>query len=172
MLGHGRIAPPDMSGSGAEMCATFGASTVRALSCVKSLSERLSARDPSHNLFGSLAEFERDLIRDRTMAGLTAGRSRGRVGGRPPALTPHKLAVARQMHASRHTPWKPSPRSSASAEQPSTATSPNRRARHRRTPGHRSHPSDSLLCGQGQLREYRASNRAFNRRHSTAELNR
>ena len=49
------------------------------------------------HLFGSLAEFERDLIRDRTMAGLTAAR----VGGRPPALTPDKLAVARQMHASR-----------------------------------------------------------------------
>ena len=56
------------------------------------------------HLFGSLAEFERDLIRDRTMAGLTAARARGRIGGRPPALTPDKLAVARQMHASRqHT---------------------------------------------------------------------
>ncbi len=56
------------------------------------------------HLFGSLAEFERDLIRDRTMAGLTAARARGRVGGRPPALTADKLTVARQMHASRqHT---------------------------------------------------------------------
>lgn len=56
------------------------------------------------HLFGSLAEFERDLIRDRTMAGLTAARARGRIGGRPPALTPDKLAVAQQLHASRqHT---------------------------------------------------------------------
>ncbi len=35
------------------------------------------------NLFASLAEFERELIRERTQAGLTAARARGRVGGRP-----------------------------------------------------------------------------------------
>jgi DNA invertase Pin-like site-specific DNA recombinase len=40
------------------------------------------------NLFGSLAEFERDLIRERTCAGLTAARARGRLGGRPKGLTP------------------------------------------------------------------------------------
>jgi DNA invertase Pin-like site-specific DNA recombinase len=56
------------------------------------------------HLFGSLAEFERDLIRDRTVAGLTAARARGRVGGRPPALSADKLAIAQQMHAARtHT---------------------------------------------------------------------
>lgn len=56
------------------------------------------------HLFGSLAEFERDLIRDRTRAGLTAARARGRVGGRPPALTADKLAIAQQMHAGhKHT---------------------------------------------------------------------
>ena len=38
------------------------------------------------------------------MAGLTAARARGRVGGRPPSLSGDKLVVARQMHASRqHT---------------------------------------------------------------------
>ena len=56
------------------------------------------------HLFGSLAEFERDLIRDRTLAGLSAARARGRVGGRPRALNADKLAIAQQMHASRqHT---------------------------------------------------------------------
>ena len=56
------------------------------------------------HLFGALAEFERDLIRDRTMAGLAAARARGRVGGRPPALSRGKLVVVRQMHGSRqHT---------------------------------------------------------------------
>jgi DNA invertase Pin-like site-specific DNA recombinase len=35
------------------------------------------------NLFASLAEFERDIIRERTKAGLTAARARGRQGGRP-----------------------------------------------------------------------------------------
>lgn len=51
-------------------------------------------------LFGimaSLAGFERQLIRERTLAGLAAARSRGRIGGRPPTMTPHKLAVAQQM---------------------------------------------------------------------------
>jgi DNA invertase Pin-like site-specific DNA recombinase len=40
------------------------------------------------HLLGSLAEFEPDLIRDRTTAGLTAARARGHIHGRPPALTP------------------------------------------------------------------------------------
>jgi len=40
----------------------------------------------SFNLFASLAEFERDLIRERTQAGLSAARARGRKGGRPKGL--------------------------------------------------------------------------------------
>ena len=39
------------------------------------------------NVFASLAEFERDLIRDRTRAGLEAARARGRRGGRPKGLS-------------------------------------------------------------------------------------
>jgi DNA invertase Pin-like site-specific DNA recombinase len=38
------------------------------------------------NIFASLAEFEREIIRERTLAGLTAARARGRVGGRKPGL--------------------------------------------------------------------------------------
>ena len=38
------------------------------------------------HLFGALAEFERNLIRERTLAGLRAARARGRLGGRPKAL--------------------------------------------------------------------------------------
>ena len=49
---------------------------------------------------GALAEFERDLIRERTNAGLAAARARGRVGGRPRKLrTSGKVALARQMFA-------------------------------------------------------------------------
>jgi DNA invertase Pin-like site-specific DNA recombinase len=56
------------------------------------------------HLFGALAEFERDLLRERTAAGLAAARARGRKGGRPPVMTPQKLAVARQRYDSRrHT---------------------------------------------------------------------
>jgi DNA invertase Pin-like site-specific DNA recombinase len=53
------------------------------------------------SIFGALAEFERSLIRERTMAGLAAARSRGRVGGRPPVMTPEKVKVARQLYKDR-----------------------------------------------------------------------
>ena len=43
------------------------------------------------HIFGALAEFERELARERTMAGLKAARERGRVGGRPPALEEEKI---------------------------------------------------------------------------------
>jgi DNA invertase Pin-like site-specific DNA recombinase len=46
------------------------------------------------NLFASLAEFERELIRERTQAGLTAARARGRIGGRPKGLSPQAQATA------------------------------------------------------------------------------
>ena len=47
------------------------------------------------NIFASLADFERHLISERTRAGLAAGRARGRVGGRPPALTSRQIREAR-----------------------------------------------------------------------------
>jgi DNA invertase Pin-like site-specific DNA recombinase len=46
------------------------------------------------HIFASLAEFERDLIRERTNAGLTAARARGRVGGRPPGVDEKKKKAA------------------------------------------------------------------------------
>jgi DNA invertase Pin-like site-specific DNA recombinase len=56
------------------------------------------------HLFGALAEFERDVARERTQAGLAAARTRGRSGGRPRAMTPDKVRLARQLYASReHT---------------------------------------------------------------------
>lgn len=57
------------------------------------------------HLMGALAEFERDLIRERTNAGLAAARVRGRVGGRPRKhKTSGKVALARQMWASQSHP--------------------------------------------------------------------
>ena len=53
------------------------------------------------HIFGALADFERELIRERTMAGLAAARARGRVGGRPSKMTPEKVKIAREMYASR-----------------------------------------------------------------------
>ena len=46
------------------------------------------------HLFGALAEFERDLIRERTQAGLAPARARGRKGGRPRAMDPKTAAMA------------------------------------------------------------------------------
>ena len=48
----------------------------------------------SFNLFASLAEFERDLIQERTQAGLSAARARGRMGGRPKGLPKKAEATA------------------------------------------------------------------------------
>jgi DNA invertase Pin-like site-specific DNA recombinase len=53
------------------------------------------------HIFGALAEFERDSIRERTKAGLAAARARGRLGGRPKAKTlntPKKVALAQSLY--------------------------------------------------------------------------
>jgi DNA invertase Pin-like site-specific DNA recombinase len=51
------------------------------------------------NLFASLAEFERDLIRERTKAGLAAARARGRIGGRPKGLSAEAQTKARAVRS-------------------------------------------------------------------------
>jgi DNA invertase Pin-like site-specific DNA recombinase len=70
----------------------------------RSLQEAIDTTTPGGKLvfhvFAALAEFERDLIRERTTAGLAAVRARGRQGGRPSVLTGHKLQVAEEMYAS------------------------------------------------------------------------
>jgi DNA invertase Pin-like site-specific DNA recombinase len=52
------------------------------------------------HVFASLSEFERELIVERTHAGLAAARARGRVGGRPRVLEGDKLSAAREMYKS------------------------------------------------------------------------
>ena len=74
----------------------------------KSLQENIDTTTPGGKLifhiFASLAEFERDLIRERTNAGLTAARARGRKGGRPKGVmdtNKQKAALALKNDASR-----------------------------------------------------------------------
>ncbi len=56
------------------------------------------------HVFAALAEFERQLIVERTTAGLEAARARGRHGGRPPKLTAAQLKTIRQLREARtHT---------------------------------------------------------------------
>lgn len=50
------------------------------------------------HIFGALAEFERDIIRERTNAGLQAARARGRFGGRPKALTQKNVSIAQALY--------------------------------------------------------------------------
>lgn len=68
----------------------------------RSLQENIDTSSPGGRLvfhiFASLAEFERDLIRERTNAGLAAARARGRTAGRPPLLTKEKLSTARKLY--------------------------------------------------------------------------
>jgi len=56
------------------------------------------------HIVGAMAEFERDIIRERTTAGLEAARARGRKGGRPKAtetIKPRNLALAKELYAAR-----------------------------------------------------------------------
>ena len=58
------------------------------------------------HLFGALAEFERNLIQERTQAGLAAARARGRVGGRPEALDAEQRELAVQLYLDKKTSVK------------------------------------------------------------------
>ena len=68
----------------------------------KSLQESIDTASPSGRLvfhvFGALAEFERNLIRERTRAGLDAARARGRKGGRPSKLDAKRQALAVKLY--------------------------------------------------------------------------
>jgi DNA invertase Pin-like site-specific DNA recombinase len=69
----------------------------------KSLTENIDTTTSGGKLifhiFGALAEFERDIIRERTQAGLLAARARGRRGGRPNALTARQASIARALYS-------------------------------------------------------------------------
>jgi DNA invertase Pin-like site-specific DNA recombinase len=68
----------------------------------KSLTEQIDTTTSSGKLifhiFGALAEFERNLIRERTRAGLAAARARCRQGGRPKKLDARKAQVAQRLY--------------------------------------------------------------------------
>jgi DNA invertase Pin-like site-specific DNA recombinase len=77
----------------------------------RSLTESIDTTSPGGKLifhiFGALAEFERDLIRQRTRAGLEAARARGRRGGRPFAAAyrdKQRLVLARRLYEEKQTP--------------------------------------------------------------------
>lgn len=71
---------------------------------LRSLQEQLDTSSAGGRLifhvFAAVAQFERDLISERTNAGLAAARERGRRGGRPTVMTPEKLAAAQALQRS------------------------------------------------------------------------
>jgi DNA invertase Pin-like site-specific DNA recombinase len=70
---------------------------------LKILTMNLDTTTPSGTLifhiFASLSEFERELIRERTVAGLKAARARGRIGGRPKAMDEKKVQIAKSLYS-------------------------------------------------------------------------
>lgn len=68
---------------------------------LKSLTDHIDTTSAAGRMFFTLmsafAEMERELIRERTRAGLEVARARGRKGGRPPVMTPEKIEAARIM---------------------------------------------------------------------------
>lgn len=78
---------------------------------LRSLKENIDTSTPTGKLMfhimAALAEFERDIISERTLAGLEAARARGRKGGRPKAtnaIRPDQLARARELYAAKQLP--------------------------------------------------------------------
>ncbi|MFD5600817.1 recombinase family protein [Leucobacter sp. NPDC058333] len=69
---------------------------------LKALSQGIDTTTPGGRLFfhmlAAIAEFEHDLIVERTQDGLAAARARGRKGGRRPKMTPNKITQARAMY--------------------------------------------------------------------------
>jgi DNA invertase Pin-like site-specific DNA recombinase len=67
----------------------------------RSLTDGIDTSTPAGRFFfhmmAALAEMERDLTRERTMAGLAAARKRGRLGGRPPKLSPRQVDHAKRL---------------------------------------------------------------------------
>lgn len=74
----------------------------------RSLAEDIDTTTPAGRLvfhvFASIAQFERERISERTREGLQAARKRGRVGGRPPALSAVQRDEVRRMRDDEHRP--------------------------------------------------------------------
>lgn len=84
-----------------QLTETLKEHSIGLLSLQEAINTTSSSGQLVFHLFGSLAEFERNLIRERTQAGLTAARARGRKGGRPKALDPNKRELAVKLYNDR-----------------------------------------------------------------------
>lgn len=75
---------------------------------LRSLHENIDTTTPTGKLifhiFAALAEFEKDIIKERTNAGLVAAKARGRQGGRPKSLTEKQIALLKTLYEDKNTP--------------------------------------------------------------------
>jgi DNA invertase Pin-like site-specific DNA recombinase len=90
----------------------------------ESLTEKIETGSAAGKLvfhvFAALAEFERNLIRERTRAGLVAARARGRAGGRKPKLSETQIKEINEMVDAQSSPSGESPSCTASRAPPFT----------------------------------------------------
>lgn len=74
-----------------EIVNTLKANRVAFRSLTEGMDTTTASGELFFHVFGALAQYERALIKERVTAGLVAARHRGRIGGRPPAISPEKL---------------------------------------------------------------------------------
>ena len=114
----------------------------------RSLTDGIDTTTPAGRFFfhimASLAQMERELLAERTRAGLAAARRRGRVGGRKRRMTPGKVESARKLLKERDVP-RDVARVSASRSRRCTAGFPLRLGEH---PRHDASPPAGWPCGR------------------------
>ena len=91
------IASPARSSSSSKPWKILGNASVGLRSLTEAIDTTTAGGKLVFHIFAALAEFERGVIRERTLAGLQAARARGRTGGRPPALKATDLAAAKAL---------------------------------------------------------------------------
>ncbi len=83
-----------------ELVASFNQKGIGFKSLKETIDTTTSTGKLVFHIFAALAEFERDIIHERTRAGLDAARARGRTGGRPKALNTKQAALAKSLYES------------------------------------------------------------------------
>ena len=101
------------------------------------------------HLFGALAQFEREIIRDRTLAGLSAARARGRSAGGRASWTPSSAARPARCTTSANSRSSRSPRCSGAVEPRSTGASEPARRQHQRSARWLGRRLPSCPCSRG-----------------------
>lgn len=82
-----------------EIMETLNAREIEFQSVSEAIDTKTSGGRLLFHMMAAIAEFERDLIRERTQAGLKAAKAKGRIGGRPRQMTDGKINIVRELLA-------------------------------------------------------------------------